>query len=139
MGKWSNTSQFVSLTAPVLIFGVLIFDMIYVNLSRLKNGLAKTFLQLLTCANHDHLHHRLLFLGFARKEVVLIISTISVCLGVSALIIMDQKFIEALLGLFQAFLILGLVVTLMLKGRDRMPREGDRRLWRRRRDDRTSV
>jgi len=139
MGKWSNTSQFVSLTAPVLIFGVLIFDMIYVNLSRLKNGLAKTFLQLLTCANHDHLHHRLLFLGFARKEVVLIISTISVCLGVSALIIMNQKFIEALLGLFQAFLILGLVVILMLKGRDRMPREGDRRLWRRRRDDRTSV
>jgi UDP-GlcNAc:undecaprenyl-phosphate GlcNAc-1-phosphate transferase len=139
MGKWSNTSQFVSMTAPVLIFGVLIFDMIYVNLSRLKNGLAKTFLQLLTCANHDHLHHRLLFLGFARKEVVLIISTISVCLGVSALIIMNQKFIEALLGLFQAFLILGLVVILMLKGRDRMPREGDRRLWRRRRDDRTSV
>jgi UDP-GlcNAc:undecaprenyl-phosphate GlcNAc-1-phosphate transferase len=139
MGKWSNTSQFVSLTAPLLIFGVLIFDMAYVNLSRLKNGLAKTFLQLLTCANHDHLHHRLLFLGFARKEVVLIISTISVCLGVSALIIMDQKFIEALLGLFQAFLILGLIVTLMLKGRDRMPREGDRRLWRRRRNDRTSV
>jgi UDP-GlcNAc:undecaprenyl-phosphate GlcNAc-1-phosphate transferase len=139
MGKWSNTSQFVSLTAPLLIFGVLIFDVAYVNLSRLKNGLAKTFLQLLTCANHDHLHHRLLFLGFARKEVVLIISTISVCLGVSALIIMDQKFIEALLGLFQAFLILGLIVTLMLKGRDRMPREGDRRLWRRRRNDRTSV
>jgi hypothetical protein len=51
---------------------------------------------------------------------------------------MDQKFIEALLGLFQAFLILGLIVILMLKGRDRMPREGDRRLWRRRRDDRTS-
>lgn len=139
IGKWSNTSQFVSLTAPVLIFGVLIFDMIYVNLSRLKNGLAKTFLELLTCANHDHLHHRLLFLGFARKEVVFIISTISVCLGVSALIIMDQKFIEALLGLFQAVLILGLIVTLMLKGRDRMPKEGDRRLWRRRRDDRNSV
>ena len=139
MGKWSNTSSFVSMTAPVLIFGVLIFDMAYVNLSRMKNGMAKTFLQLLTCANHDHLHHRLLFLGFARKEVVFIISTISVCLGVSALIIMNQNFMGALLGLFQAVLILGLIVTLMLKGRDRMPKEGDRRLWRRRRDDRISV
>ncbi len=139
MGNWSNTSHFVSLAAPVLIFGVLIFDMIYVNLSRMKNGLAKTFFQLLICVNQDHLHHRLLFLGFARKEVVLIIATISVCLGVSALIIMDQKFIQALLGLFQAVLILGLIVTLMLKGRDRIPRQGDRRLWRRRREDRPSV
>jgi hypothetical protein len=60
-------------------------------------------------------------------------------LGVSALIIMNQNFIGGLLGLFQAVLILGLIVTLMLKGRDRMPKEGDRRIWRRRRDDRTSV
>ncbi len=136
MGKWSTTSHFVSLTAPVLIFGVLIFDVVYVNLSRIKNGQAKSFSELLTCANLDHLHHRLLFLGFARKEVVMIISTISVCFGVSALIIMDQKFIEALLGLFQALLILGLIATLMLKGRDRMPKAGDRRFWKRRRNDR---
>jgi len=125
MGKWSETSHFVSLTAPILIFGVLIFDMVYVNLSRLKNRQAKNFLELLTCANKDHLHHRLIFMGFARKEVVFIISTISVCLGVSALIIMKQNIIEALLGLFQALLIIGLIVTLMLKGRDRSPNEGD--------------
>ena len=29
LGKWSNTSNFVSVSAPILIFGVLIFDMIY--------------------------------------------------------------------------------------------------------------
>lgn len=119
LGKWSNTSHFVSLSAPLLIFGILIFDMIYVNLSRIKNRQASNFFQLLTCANKDHLHHRLIFMGFARKEVVFIISTISVCLGVSALIIMKQDIIEALLGLFQAVLIIGLVVTLMLKGRER--------------------
>ncbi|MBW1943655.1 MAG: undecaprenyl/decaprenyl-phosphate alpha-N-acetylglucosaminyl 1-phosphate transferase [Deltaproteobacteria bacterium] len=119
LGKWSNTSHFVSLSAPLLIFGILIFDMIYVNLSRIKNRQASNLFQLLTCANKDHLHHRLIFMGFARKEVVFIISTISVCLGVSALIIMKQDIIEALLGLFQAVLIIGLVVTLMLKGRER--------------------
>ena len=32
LGKWSNTIQFVSLSAPILIFGVLIFDMLYVTL-----------------------------------------------------------------------------------------------------------
>ena len=123
MGKWSETSHFVSLSAPILIFGILIFDMVYVNLSRIKNRQAKNFLELLTCANKDHLHHRLIFLGFARKEVVLLISTISVCLGVSALIIMKQNIIEALLGLFQAVLIIGLIVTFMLKGRERVPKE----------------
>jgi UDP-GlcNAc:undecaprenyl-phosphate GlcNAc-1-phosphate transferase len=136
LGQWSMTSQFVSLVAPVLIFGVLIFDMVYVNLSRIKNRQARSFTELLTCVNKDHLHHRLLFLGFARKEVVFIISTISVCLGMSAFIIMDQKFIEGLLGLFQALLILGLVVALMLKGRERIPKEGDRRRIMRRREDR---
>jgi len=139
LGQWSMTSRFVSLAAPVLIFGVLIFDMVYVNLSRIKNHQARSFTELLTCVNKDHLHHRLLFLGFARKEVVFIISTISVCLGMSAFIIMDQKFIEGLLGLFQAFLILGLVVALMLKGRERIPKEGDRRRILRRREDRVRA
>ena len=118
LGEWSNTSSFVSSTAPILILGVLIFDMVYVNLSRIKNRQARGFFELLTCVNKDHLHHRLLFLGFARKEVVFIISTLSACLGFSALIIMNQQVIEALLGLVQAFLLFGLVVTLMVKGRE---------------------
>jgi len=139
LGQWSMRSQFVSLVAPILIFGVLIFDMVYVNLSRIKNRQARNFTELLTCVNKDHLHHRLLFLGFARKEVVFIISTISVCLGMSAFIIMDQKFIEGLLGLFQALLIFGVVVALMLKGRERIPKEGDRRKTLRRREDRVRA
>jgi UDP-GlcNAc:undecaprenyl-phosphate GlcNAc-1-phosphate transferase len=137
LGQWSTTSHFVSLSAPILVFGVLIFDMAYVNLSRIKNRQANSFFELLTCVNKDHLHHRLLFLGFAHKEVVFVISTMSVCLGMSALIIMHQRSVEALLGLLQASLIIGLIVTLMLKGRDRTPKEGDRRLFRRRREDRT--
>ena len=92
--------------------------MIYVNLSRIKNRQAGNFFELLTCVNKDHLHHRLLFMGFARKETMFIISTLSTSLCVSALIIMNQQFIEAILGLMQAFLILGLIATLMRKGRE---------------------
>ncbi len=136
LGKWSNTSHFVSLMAPVLIFGVLIFDMIYINLSRLKNREASNFIELLTCVNQDHLHHRLLFMGFGRKEAMIIISIMSTSLGVSAIIIMDQKLVEGLLGLFQAVLIFGLIVALMLKGREKIPKEGDRRTLRRRQEDR---
>jgi UDP-GlcNAc:undecaprenyl-phosphate GlcNAc-1-phosphate transferase len=136
LGKWSNTSNFVSLMAPVLIFGVLIFDMIYINLSRLKNRQASNFIELLTCVNQDHLHHRLLFMGFGQKEAMFIISIMSTSLGVSAIIIMDQKLEEGLLGLFQAVLILGLIAALMLKGRENIPKEGDRRALKRRREDR---
>jgi len=136
LGEWSNTSHFVSVTAPIFIFGVLIFDMVYVNLSRAKNGKARSFFEFLNCVNKDHLHHRLIFMGFARSEVVIIISTMSACLSVSALIIMNQKFIDALLGLFQAVLIIGLIVILMLKGRDKTPKGGDRRMVQRRRLDR---
>ncbi|MBW2609809.1 MAG: undecaprenyl/decaprenyl-phosphate alpha-N-acetylglucosaminyl 1-phosphate transferase [Deltaproteobacteria bacterium] len=139
LGRWSNTSHFVSLTAPILIFGVLIFDMVYINLSRIKNFQARNFFDLLTCVNKDHLHHRLLFMGFARKEAVFIISVISTCLGVSALIIMNQRLTEALLGLFQAILIFGLIVILMLRGRERIPKEGDRRVMLRRREDREKI
>jgi UDP-GlcNAc:undecaprenyl-phosphate GlcNAc-1-phosphate transferase len=135
-GKWSVSSHFVSFTAPILVFGILIFDMVYVNLSRIKNRKAGNLLGLLTCVNKDHLHHRLLFLGFTRKETVFVILTMSTCLGFSALIVMNQKPLEAVLGLFQALLILALIVSLMLKGRDRIPPEGDRRLRSRRREDR---
>ncbi len=135
-GKWSDTSHFVSLTAPILIFGILIFDMVYVNISRIKNRKAENLLGLLTCVNKDHLHHRLLSMGFTRNEAVFVIVTMSTCLGVSALIIMNQKVLEAVLGLLQALLILILIVSLMLKGRDRIPPEGDRRLRSRRREDR---
>ena len=135
-GEWSATSHFVSFTAPILVFSILIFDMVYVNFSRIINRKAKNLLGLLTCVNKDHLHHRLLFLGFTRKETVFVILTMSTCLGFSALIVMNQKILEAVLGLFQAFLILVLIVSLMLKGRDRTPPEGDRRLQSRRRADR---
>ncbi len=119
LGTWSNTSHFVSLTAPMLIFGVLIFDMIYVNTSRIKNRRAKNFFELLICVNKDHLHHRLLLMGFDRKEVVFIISVLNACLGVSALIIMKQNVLEAVLGLAQTAMILGLIVIFMLKGREK--------------------
>jgi UDP-GlcNAc:undecaprenyl-phosphate GlcNAc-1-phosphate transferase len=139
LGHWSPTNPFVSVTAPVLIFGVLIFDMTYINLSRLKNKQAKNFFELLKCVNQDHLHHRLLFMGFAHKEAVFIISTLSACLGVAALIIMKQNIFEALLGLGQAVLIFGLITSLMFKGRERIPKTGDRRMMQRRREDRLHL
>ena len=118
MGEWATDSHFVSLSSPMLVFGVFIFDMVYVTLSRIKNRTSNNVVGILLSPHKDHLHHRLIFMGFPRKEVVLIISTLCVCLGVSALIIMNQRFTDAILGLFQAVLILALIVALMLRGRE---------------------
>lgn len=136
LGRWSDTSPFVSLSAPILIFGILIFDTTYVNLSRIKNRQAGSFIELLTCVNKDHLHHRLMIMGFSPKEVVYIISLMSACLGVSALIIMKQNVTIALLGLLQSVMIIGLIIILMLKGREKPSSAGDRRHHKRRKEDR---
>jgi len=121
LGEWSRTSHFVSLTAPLLIFGILIFDMVYVTASRIKNRKTGSILGTIAKAGKDHLHHRLLNMGFARKEAAFTIFTMATCLGVSALIIMDQNIIDAILGLLQALLVLGVIVVLMLKGRELNP------------------
>ena len=92
--------------------------MVYVTASRIKNRTSEDTFAPLTKANKDHLHHRLLYMGFKRKEAAFTILTIDTCLGVSALIIMDQKFIDAMLGLIQAVLLLGIVAILMFKGRE---------------------
>jgi len=140
LGTWSTNSHFVSLTAPVLIFGVLIFDMIYVTASRIKNRRGYGGIGILFSPRKDHLHHRLLFMGFLGKEAVFIIMALSICMGVSSLIIMDQRFIDALLGLLQAVMVLGIIVVLMLKGRDRTPpAKGERRTLSRRKEDRMPV
>ena len=139
LGTWSNTSHFVSLTAPIFVFGILIFDMVYVNLSRLKNHVVSNFFELFICVNKDHLHHRLLFMGFARKEVVFIISIMSICLNVSALIIMNQKPTEALLGIIQAIMILILIVILMLRGREKTYKRDDRNVLNGRQADHSSL
>ena len=118
LGEWSTTSDFVSFTAPVLIFGVVIFDMVYVTASRIKNRTDEGTFRLLAKANKDHLHHRLLYMGFKRKEAAFTIFTIATCLGVSALIIMDHEIVDAMLGLIQAVLLLGIVAILMFKGRE---------------------
>jgi UDP-GlcNAc:undecaprenyl-phosphate GlcNAc-1-phosphate transferase len=118
LGRWSTVSPFVSIAVPILILGVLIFDITYVTLSRIRNRQATGVLKAISSPGRDHLHHRLLRMGFLPKEAVFIILTLCACFGVSALIIMDQNIVRAMLGLFQALLVLGVFVVLMLKGRE---------------------
>jgi len=118
LGRWSTESTFVSIVVPILVMGILIFDITYVTFSRIRNRRQLGLLKAVSLPGRDHLHHRLLRMGFLPKEAVIIIFTLATCFGVSALIIMDQNIIRAILGLVQAILLLGVFVVIMLKGRD---------------------
>ncbi|MCX6091137.1 MAG: MraY family glycosyltransferase [Candidatus Atribacteria bacterium] len=70
-----------TLGVPILILGVPIFDTIFAIIRRKKNGIP------ITSPDRGHLHHRLLERGLSQKEVVLIVYTISLSFGVSAILI----------------------------------------------------
>ncbi|MCB9747894.1 MAG: undecaprenyl/decaprenyl-phosphate alpha-N-acetylglucosaminyl 1-phosphate transferase [Candidatus Omnitrophica bacterium] len=117
-GGWSSRGPVVAFGIPVLILGVLIFDMIYITISRIRNGHVKTIRQWLDYRGNDHFHHRLINLGFKEHHAVLFIYTICVILGMSALAIENAKAsFPVVILMLQAVLIFLNISILMLMGR----------------------
>ena len=118
-GGWSDWGPIIALGIPVLILGVLIFDVIYITISRIKNGQVRTFKEWLDYHGRDHFHHRLLNIGFKEHEAVLFIYMISIVLGLSALVIEHARVsFPVVVLLIQATLIFLIISILMLVGRE---------------------
>lgn len=66
---------------PILVFGVPIFDAVFVVWKRWRNRLP------LHRPDHSHLHYRLMQRGFTHKQTVLLIYGICLALGITALAI----------------------------------------------------
>ena len=81
--------QIVTWMVPVLILGLPLFDTTLVIVSRLRRGLNP-----LTTPGKDHVSHRLVALGYTRREAVLICYLICAGLGVVALFITQASIIE---------------------------------------------
>lgn len=77
----AKSVTFISLAAPVLVLGVPIFDTFFAILRRKMNH------KPIFAADKDHLHHRLLGMGFSHRNTVLIIYAISFFLSLSAILI----------------------------------------------------
>jgi len=117
-GGWSDKGIIVALGIPALILGVLIFDMIYITLSRIKNGKVRNFKQWLDYRDRDHFHHRLIHIGFKEEDAVLFIYIICIILGLSALVLENTSHsYPAILLIIQGVLIFGITAILMLVGR----------------------
>ena len=117
-GGWSENGIIVALGIPVLILGVLIFDMIYITLSRVKNGKVRTVREWLDYRDRDHFHHRLINIGLKEEDAVLFIFIICIILGLSALVLENTQFsYPAILLIIQGSLIFVVTSILMLVGR----------------------
>jgi UDP-GlcNAc:undecaprenyl-phosphate GlcNAc-1-phosphate transferase len=81
--------QIVTWMVPVLILGLPLFDTTLVIISRLRRGLNP-----LTTPGKDHVSHRLVAMGYTRREAVLICYLICAGLGLVALFITQASLVE---------------------------------------------
>ena len=119
-GTWATNSPAVSLSTPLLVLGIPIFDIIYTTVSRVRNGTVTNVKEWLEYAGKDHFHHRLMKLGLGVEQTVAFIVMLNVALGLGAWTIRHTvSRLGTVLLLTQSVLIFLIVVVLMLLGRER--------------------
>jgi UDP-GlcNAc:undecaprenyl-phosphate GlcNAc-1-phosphate transferase len=116
-GNWAEHNPMVSFSNPLLIFGILIYDMIHVTVERILTGKVTTVMEWLTYVGQDHLHHRLARLLGSRLASVGMIWALTVCLGLGAIVLRKAGTVEAVLLLIQAALVLIMITILEHRGR----------------------
>jgi len=120
--EWSEMRLLPSLTAPLLIFAVVIYDMAYINLRRIIMGEVSNIRELMEYTGKDHLHHRLHYLLGSKTKTVLTIYLLAIALGMNALLI---KMVPDYFWVFllQALVILSFATILELAATIKMRRE----------------
>ncbi len=120
MGEWAEKNPIVALSIPILVLVLLIFDMVYITISRVYGKKVRSFREWIEYVGRDHLHHRLLGLGFTTVQTVVFIYIISMVFALGALALKRATVFQAALLLSQAFFILIIVSVLMLVGKNNL-------------------
>jgi len=115
LGDWSNEGILKAYSAPLLIFSVMIFDMIYTTIARIHRGDVKSFRGWLEFVGRDHLHHRLMALGCSPVQTVMVVVALSLIMGLAALAIVKGSVFAAWLLVGQAVIFYMLLSFLMLQ------------------------
>lgn len=89
-------SAIVSFAVPFLVLGLPIFDTCFAILRRLATGRSPM------SPDREHIHHRLIDMGFSQKQAVATLYIISAILGLSAVILTTSGVVKAML-FFSAF------------------------------------
>lgn len=115
MGDWSSEGALKAYSAPLLIFSVMIFDMIYTTIARISRGDVKSFRGWIEFVGRDHLHHRLMGLGCSPAQAVMVVVALSLMMGLAALAIVKGTVFAAWLLIAQAVVFYMLLSFLMLQ------------------------
>lgn len=98
----------VTWMVPLLVLGVPLFDTTLVTLSRIRRGIP------ISRGGKDHFSHRLVALGFTKREAVLTLYLVQAALGVAALVVMQADLLVGY-GTGIAVLICGAVAAYRLE------------------------
>ncbi|MCC6155096.1 MAG: undecaprenyl/decaprenyl-phosphate alpha-N-acetylglucosaminyl 1-phosphate transferase, partial [Candidatus Hydrogenedentes bacterium] len=114
MGEWSE-NRVVSVSIPVLILGVPIFDFAYILIARVIRGETKSIRQVIEHCAPDHLSHRLVWIGFSQRNAVLFIYLIAIAMGISGVLLRNStSYFDTVLAFFQGLAVVVIVIVLML-------------------------
>ncbi|MCX7641299.1 MAG: undecaprenyl/decaprenyl-phosphate alpha-N-acetylglucosaminyl 1-phosphate transferase, partial [Elusimicrobiales bacterium] len=117
--SWADNNWIVAFSAPIMVLFIPVFDLIYTTISRIKNGLVKNLYDWLVYTGKDHIHHRIMSIGFSVNETVLIITLVNLICGLIAVnIVVISKEIELIISYFQIFALFTILTLFMRKGRD---------------------
>jgi len=117
MGSWAHPDPIVAAVTPLLVLSIPIFDMIYTTISRFRNRQVKNLKEWLEYVGKDHLHHRLMHMGFTPVTSLIFVLLLNLAVGTGALTIRFAGIKGAYLLLVQTVIIFVIVVLLMLQGR----------------------
>jgi len=114
MGEWSE-NRIVSVSIPVLILGVPIFDFAYILIARIIRGETKSIRQVIEHCAPDHLSHRLVWIGFSQRKAVLFIYLIAIAMGISGVLLRNStSYFDTVLAIVQGLAVVVIVIVLML-------------------------
>ena len=116
-GNWADNNPIVSFSNPLLIFGVLIYDMIHITVERIVTGRVTSLKGWIDYVGKDHLHHRMERVLGTRQASVTMIWVLTICLGLAAIVLRKAGTAEAIMLLAQAALILIMITILEHQGR----------------------
>lgn len=114
-----KTYAAISFAAPFLVLGLPIFDVCYAVIRRVSHGVSPMH------ADRSHMHHKLIDLGFSQKQAVAICYLISAMLGLAAVVLTGNGFVQALVFL-AALLLAGFVGVRIFAGKRREPTREDK-------------
>jgi UDP-GlcNAc:undecaprenyl-phosphate GlcNAc-1-phosphate transferase len=116
-GQWADNNPIVSFSNPLLIFGVLIYDMVHITIERIWTGKVSNVRGWIDYVGKDHMHHRLERLLGSRQAAVAMIFAVTVCLGLAAMVLRKADTAQALMLLVQATLIVVIITILEHRAR----------------------